>query len=224
MTMAEKYSNIELAEKYSNIELAIDIGIDPFKHLENHLRVGNWIMTCTGRRVYVVDPRPEDYHIDDIAAGLGNICRYNGQIPAMNVLEVCQTYYSVAQHSVTVAMMVPDGFKRAALLHDASEAYIGDVARPLKHYLTEYQNIERSMMFAIYSKFGIDPYLIDSKIVKAADNTVLMAEAKHLGFDVTDWGIPELETPTEVMDIIRRPMDAHVATLLFEKHFEQYFD
>lgn len=154
-------------------------------------RLGGWMVTASGRQVWPLDPRPDDFTIEDIAHGLSHICRYGGH---------CRTFYSVAQHSVLVSQIVegstataptPTRFgppneraiRRAALmglLHDASEAYIGDVVTPLKRGLTEYQTIERRMMSAIFVQFG---FLIgdwESDAIKRADRTALITERRDL--------------------------------------------
>lgn len=87
--------------------------------------------------------------IDDIAGSLSKICRFGGHP---------RVHYSVAQHSVLVTAMVPDALKQAALLHDASETYLGDVVKPLKIKMgAAYEELEIKFTAAICSKFNIDP-------------------------------------------------------------------
>jgi hypothetical protein len=82
-----------------------------------------WIQTYTGRKFSLLDPQPEDVCIQDIAHALTNICRFQGH---------CKGFYSVAQHSVHVADLCPTPYKLDAILHDAGEAYYGDITRPQK--------------------------------------------------------------------------------------------
>lgn len=85
----------------------------------------------------------------DIAHGLSKICRFGGQI---------RHFYSVAQHSVIVSRKAPESLKKAALIHDFSEAYLGDVIKPLKVMLgTSYSDIEERFMRVICDKFKV-PY------------------------------------------------------------------
>ena len=83
-----------------------------------------FLPTCTGRRVHIAAPLPEEIDVEDIAHALSHTCRFAGHVPV---------YYSVAQHSVLVSELIEG--RRAALwglLHDASEAYLHDLTRPLK--------------------------------------------------------------------------------------------
>ncbi|MEI6061455.1 MAG: HD domain-containing protein, partial [Bacteroidota bacterium] len=89
----------------------------------------------------ILNPKPDMFHIEDIANALANICRFGGQVPI---------FYSVADHSLRVCQMVQseDADPRlalTALLHDASEAYLGDVITPLKLQLSEYRAIEANL-------------------------------------------------------------------------------
>jgi 5'-deoxynucleotidase YfbR-like HD superfamily hydrolase len=97
--------------------------------------------------------------LEDIAYALSNIVRFGGQMDCA---------YTVAQHSVLVAMLAPDDLKFEALMHDAAEAYIGDVIKPLKVMLGEsYASIERKMEAAIFSHFNISSERV--KLVKPYD-------------------------------------------------------
>jgi hypothetical protein len=114
-------------------------------------RLGDWQETYNGIKFWSLDPRPEEVDIYDIAHALANICRYNGH---------CHKFYSVAQHSVFAAMEANDaGYDievvLAALMHDASEAYICDIPRPIKPYLTNYKEIEEHLMACIWEKLGL---------------------------------------------------------------------
>jgi hypothetical protein len=124
-----------------------------------------WIQTMAGRRFYPLDPRIEDIHIADIAAHLSKLCRFGG---------ACLDFYSVAEHSVLVARRAPPRLKLTALLHDASEAYLVDVPRPLKTHLTNYNEIEDHLAALIAKKFGTVHPLPDK--VKKIDRAILRDE------------------------------------------------
>lgn len=126
----------------------------------------SWIGTVSGKQVEYLDPKPEQIDIEDIAAGLANVCRFAGQL---------ETHYSVAQHCVLASLLVPKGFELAALLHDASEAYTGDCPRPLKHTLGEaWKAIESTLSDVICDRFGIARGMAPE--VKEVDNRLLITE------------------------------------------------
>jgi hypothetical protein len=126
-----------------------------------------WIETVGGRRFHFLNPRPEDIDIDDIAHALANTCRYTGH---------CKKFYSVAEHSVAVSELCPDA-PLAGLLHDASEAYITDIASPVKPFLANYKDLEDVVMMAIANKYN---FFLNNPAVKEADVVQLSTEARHL--------------------------------------------
>lgn len=152
----------------------------------------NWIQTYSGKKFYPMDPKPEHIDIEDIAHALSNICRYTGH---------CMDFYSVAQHSWIASFHVPSEDSLAALLHDATEAYLADVARPVKALLPNYKEIEDGLYRVIAEKFGLPPVIPPS--VKEVDLRLLATERRdvmthHLEWDVIDkdervkpldWGI-----------------------------------
>ena len=133
------------------------------------------MLTRSGIWIDLANPRPEDILLQDIAAGLALTCRFGGHAG----------WYSVAQHSVLVAQAVQeaDGNRwqqpllQTALLHDAAEAYLGDVISPLKHALPEYAALERRFEEAIRLRFGLPESGPEQvKAVKAADVALYVAE------------------------------------------------
>ena len=126
-----------------------------------------WITTVSGIQFHFLDPQPDEIDIKDIAFSLSNQCRFNGHIP----------FYSVAEHSIMVAKMLPKTKQLAGLLHDASEAYLADIPSPVKHYLPEYKSLENNLLTAIGKKFDVD--LFDPEI-KYADTDALYTEARYL--------------------------------------------
>ncbi len=116
-----------------------------------------WITTYTGRRFSPLYPNPNDVDIEDIAHALSNICRFGGHT---------KEFYSVAQHSFYVAEWVADWLKTTnrywkahvvaqALLHDAPEAYMGDVVTPIKVTMGDYKKAETVLMETIFEGLGI---------------------------------------------------------------------
>lgn len=130
----------------------------------------DWMQTHTGRAYFLAEPRASDIDILDIAHALSNICRYGGHTPF---------FYSVAEHSVLVSCEVPREHALSALLHDAPEAYVGDIPRPLKRLLGDaYARLEERAWHAVADRFGL-PHDMDRSI-KHADNAVLLAERDQL--------------------------------------------
>lgn len=129
---------------------------------------GNWIQTYTGKQFYALDPQPDDIDIEDIAHALSNMCRYAGH---------CKKFYSVAEHSILVAENLSSEYQLAGLLHDASEAYLVDIPRPFKGYLTNYYELEEKIMNSIYAKFNVDCGFHD--VIKAVDTRILNDEREQ---------------------------------------------
>jgi len=144
-------------------------------------RVGDWMQTYSGRRFYPLDPRAADVDIIDIAMALGNMSRYGGH---------CR-FYSVAEHSVMVSHAVPAELALEGLLHDATEAYITDLIRPLKRALgpaNDYFKIDTNIRLAIAERFGLAP--TEPALVKQADVAVLGAEKAVLHPRSDPWELP----------------------------------
>lgn len=129
-----------------------------------------YVSTFLGNRFYLTRPQIDDVAIEDIAHGLAYQCRFNGQTNA---------FYSVAQHSLMVMDLVPPDHRFAALLHDAAEAYLGDMVKPLKNLFPEFSVIEARVMAIIGEKFGLDLTHLALSI-KQADLVALATEKRDL--------------------------------------------
>lgn len=132
-------------------------------------RVGDWMQTYTGRAFYPLDPRPEDIDPRDIAHALSLICRYGGHVTR---------FYSVAEHCVLMSHAVCPECALWALLHDATEAYVGDMIRPLKLAMPAYREAEDRLMRVICDRFGLGHQCPAD--VKSADNRILRDERDAL--------------------------------------------
>lgn len=132
---------------------------------------GPYITTFSGKRFFPLDVKAKDIDINDIAHALSLQCRFSGHV---------RHHYSVAQHSLYVADLVPDEFKLEALLHDASEAYLVDVPSPIKQItdFSRYRSIEKATQDVIYEKYGITKRHKD--VIKEADLLMLATEARQL--------------------------------------------
>ena len=113
-------------------------------------------------------PEKCTYRIDDIAHALANTCRFGGH---------SEVFYSVAQHSVHVSEIVRPKFAKHALLHDASEFILGDIPKPLKRLLHDYQQLEGYIEELIYTKFGLYPS--QPPEVHRADMVMLQQEQEY---------------------------------------------
>ncbi len=122
--------------------------------------------TFTGKKVSYHNPTTDMICIEDIAHSLSNICRFGGHV---------KHFYSVAQHSMLVAYLAPPELFLPALLHDATEAYCGDVIKPLKIIIgMNYERVESKFAALIAKKFDID--LLDFKAIKEFDKLALEIE------------------------------------------------
>lgn len=140
---------------------------------------GAFVQVKSGAYLDILNPNPEHIYLDDIAHALSMICRYTGHV---------RRFYSVAQHSVLCCQNAPSRSKWAALMHDAAEAYIGDVSRPLKQLLPEYKAIEKRIESAIFEKFAV----VEDEHVKRADREALKTERRDLMPDTGEiWGPTE---------------------------------
>lgn len=130
---------------------------------------GDWMQTFTGARFYPLDPRVDEVDLRDIAHALSLLCRYGGHV---------DRFYSVAEHCVLMSQAVAPEHALAALLHDATEAYVVDVPRPLKAQLPDYRWIEDRLWLVIAERFGVGAVL--PKQVKDADSRILLDERNAL--------------------------------------------
>jgi 5'-nucleotidase len=130
-----------------------------------------WITTFSGNKFHILDPRPEEVLIEDIAHALSLLTRFTGHV---------RRFYSVAQHSVIVSGTCLREDALAGLLHDASEAYLADLNSPLKHSpeMARYRTAEKRLQTVIYERFGLPPK--EPASVKFADRRMVVTEARDL--------------------------------------------
>jgi hypothetical protein len=130
-----------------------------------------FIETTSGQTFYLFDPDPSSIDLEDIVTSLERIPRYCGH---------GKVAWSVLAHSVCVAKMVPQQYKMTALLHDATEAYIHDISRPLKStkMFDNYRKLEHKIWLTIAKKFGCHEVI--PECVHAADNAITWYEVQML--------------------------------------------
>jgi hypothetical protein len=146
-------------------------------------RRGDWLQTFTGRAFYPLDPRPEDIDPVDVAHALSLLCRYGGH---------SIRHYSVAEHCVLMSHAVAPENALWALLHDATEAYLVDIPRPLKSALPEYHRIEDRLTAVIADRFRLPAVCPDE--VRLADSRILLDErATLMATPPQPWAVEHLE-------------------------------
>lgn len=144
----------------------------PRRDRENH--PDDWILTYTGRKFWPFDPRPEEIHVEDIAHALSCTGRWGGHT---------REFFSVAQHSYYVSHRCEDPLW--GLLHDAAEAYLVDLPRPIKQALRMFGQLEDRILECVAERFDL-PWPLP-ECVHTADNALLQAEAAALMPQCSDW-------------------------------------
>lgn len=158
------------------------------------------IRTAGGRYVALLDPDPQTITIQDIATALSQVCRFAGHLP---------TFYSVAEHSLHVAAQLRRTYGNPqlalwGLLHDATEAYLGDMVRPLKQQMPAYRQAEDRMARAIELRFELPAGALDDARVKVVDNHIL------------GWEMAMIRDCT-----FRRPSDPEFVAIAFAQTFHE---
>ena len=165
-----------------------------------------WIETYTGKKLHLNSPNPDDISIEDIAHALSMTCRWGGH---------CKKFYSVAEHSVHIAHHILNPRDALfGLLHDAHEAYIGDMPKPFKATFPTWKHIEDILDDAIFTHFGLQGFSMPS-VVKELDIAILTNEKKALMGDV-DWGYEPAPPIRELKLKCWEPKEA-------ERHFMETF-
>jgi hypothetical protein len=175
---------------------------------------GPYLQTVSGRWVNPFDPDPDQIHIGDIARALANLCRFGGH---------SRVFYSVAQHCVIVSEHVEQRVAAAedslaALMHDATEAYLGDLPHPIKHRsdLGEaFRAAEDHLEEAIRDRFRLKA---DVAEIKRVDRALLAAERR--AFSAETWHWPELEG-VEPLDVALMAWPPDEAARAFERRYAE---
>ena len=170
---------------------------------------GDWIQTYTGKQFYPLSPEIDKISIVDIAHALSMKCRYTGH---------CSDFYSVAEHSVVVSNFCLPQYALAGLMHDAAEAYLPDVSRPIKPYLTGFKQLEDSLLGEIFTRYNIIyPY---PQNIKDIDTRACFSEGVFLMPDISCWKLQDPLPGFRPMSL--SPTEAKVEFL--ERFFELYLN
>lgn len=165
---------------------------------------GSWITTYTGKKFHYLNPKTNEVDIRDIAHALALTCRFGGH---------CNQFYSVAEHSIRVADIVPENFRLHALLHDAGEAYVPDIPRPIKYDYPVMKRLDDRISKFVLVVLG-NGYC-DNDYIKYADSRLLATEARDLMPNTDDWA----ELPP--------PLEGHIKPLPWQEaeiEFLNYYD
>lgn len=150
-------------------------------------RRGDFIQTFTGKQFWPLDPRADEVDIRDIAHALAMQCRYAGH---------CLRFYSVSEHSVLLARWLAAKYGAAmglaGLLHDATEAYLIDVPRPIKPALEGYKRIESDVYYAVAKRFNL-PHEIPDEVHEADSRILLDERAQNMAPATYTGGWPDAE-------------------------------
>jgi uncharacterized protein len=177
--------------------------------------VGSTIRLSSGRYLDLLDPQPEAFTFHDVASALAKICRFGGQI---------DHFYSVAEHAfhcygVAELDRLPKQTQWDVLMHDAAEAFLGDMVKPLKMILPAYCEIEKRMEAALSVKFGVN---FDNPAIKPIDHALLIAERNQLfsGPDAQRWAGEEQVRRVDVIFRAWTWKEAYYAFTQTAKHLK----
>lgn len=158
------------------------------------------IATATGQYFNFLEPDPTLISIKDVSIGLSNTCRFGGQ---------CKRFYSVAEHCVLMSHIVHQKFALIALMHDAAEAFTGDIPKPLKQLLPDFAIIEDRVEVAISDAFDVPAKLPPE--VKLADRQMLCAEQMQVMGNSDEWVHTQSTEPAQITVEFWSPVEAEKA-------------
>lgn len=176
-----------------------------------------WIQTFTGQQVWPLRDDPGPTTIADIGRGLAYQGRFRGQ---------SRFYYSIAQHSVLISRIVSPANRMWGLLHDATEAFLGDISGPLKHrFMLDLPNhqhpvpfceVEDRLMAVIARRFHLTGERVPDE-VKVADKAMLAAERDQImSLPPSHWGVTVMPAPVTI-----EPMGPEEALRAFMNRFTE---
>lgn len=171
---------------------------------------GDWMQTYSGKRFYPFDPQVSSIDIVDIAHALAMTCRYGGH---------CKQFYSVAQHSVLVGSKAPAEKALRALMHDAPEAYTGDLIRPIKKHpeMAAFTWVEGTIERAIAVRFDLPWPIMDAEIKRLDDRIILDERDQVMVPTDDDWRVTG-----EPLGVTIEPWGPEIARQKFLDAFDQY--
>lgn len=156
---------------------------------------GTFMSLYSGGKFFPLDPTEQEVHIEDIAHALSHQNRFNGHL---------KWPYTVAQHSVLCAKQARSmdydlNVQLYALMHDAAEAYIGDMIRPLKYYMPMFKEVEDRIMTVVARKFDFSMNKRATAKIKTIDNLMCAAEKRDMHPTTLEW--PGMPDPVDIKTI-----------------------
>ena len=171
----------------------------------------------TGLCIDILKPELDSIQIEDIAHALSMQCRFGGRL---------KEFYSVAEHSVYVSQICDKEDALWGLLHDASEAYLVDIPRPLKYLpaMKGYLELEELFMTCIIDKFNLytEEYKYSMPIsVKKADDIMLLTEKANFLPEQEIWN--NCDPNIKALAIKMKPLPQQEAKELFLNRFKELY-
>lgn len=177
-----------------------------------HVARGPAALTASGREFYPLSPSVDAIAIEDIAHALAHQCRFNGHT---------RVFYSIAEHCVSVSRLCAPEDALWGLLHDAAEAYLGDLIAPVKYLpdLWAYRDLEARVLQVIAEAFSLELPIPSS--VATADNWMLQIELRALLPMPATWhcALPE-EISRLLLATTIAPLPPEPARAAFLQRFE----
>lgn len=175
-----------------------------------------WMQTASGRRIDLVDLHANVWDVEDVAHALSHLCRYGGHV---------SRFYSVAEHSyhcavALEAMQLPHLVVFTGLMHDAPEAYLGDVPRGLKSLLPDYRLLESRLAAHLSSAFGFSNPT--PAVVNLVDNRIVVNEVAELMAEPNDCDWSPLDG-LKPLDVTIRCWDPATAKRKFLNKFDELY-
>ena len=193
------------------------------RQLRRPPRWEGWVPTRTGNGFYVIDPKPEDVRLEDIAYGLSYTYRYGGQVEPITVAE-----HSVLMSLIIEIMWPQSGKMLAGLMHDACEAYTHDIQAPVRQFIKvdmpngeqiTWGDFERKINQTVAKALGLDTRFYAAPEIKAADLLALCLEKSQCpSIRDMNWGLPDI--PPEIEHIKVRFDSPEVARATFLERFQ----
>lgn len=207
---AQERRRVNLSELINRAETALELttGEVPGEVSAQSWHRDDWMQTFTGRQFYPLAPEADAIDIRDIAHALAFQCRYNGHTRA---------FYSVAEHSVIVSHVVPAEDALWGLMHDAAEAYVGDMVRPLKVSMPDFKLAEMAILEVIAQKYSL-PLEIPASVHEADTRILLDEKAAFLTAGDVEWAVESTHEPLGLKPLGWLP---HRAEELFLARFQE---